>query len=625
MYGCLEELSIQKIHKQIGVISLPPAVRTDGTRWNKQKLIQEFGFPVLSKEIARKIELLQNPTPNNKTIRHAIVTGETGEYGGFQKHSKMKLAQKWLEKFGGLENEEEGVNYQIAPFKVSSKCCYYLKEKPCSDWAKEHNCVPYLGLMASEGGRREKSLMLNGCNYFGKGKFQVFEDIIKEIMIVYKHDSRPWLIGYSGGKDSTLLVSLVYEAMKRLKDAGAKLDKTVHVITSDTMVENPIVKNYMHSSSDNINRAAGKDRLNIKASVIYPEPEQTFWSRVIGLGYPTPEPPGFRWCTDRLKIMPMNKFVNERIKESGEIIILLGVRKGESLTRMKTITAREIEGKLLNMHNDIPNAYVYNPITEIPNDLVWEFLLKGDCRSPWGSDMKYLFSLYQGENLGEEKSVLGEVDREKIPVTGNSRFGCWCCTMVKEDKSLQNFINKGATELIPLREFRNELLRMRENSQYRDSKRRNGSVYKKSDGSFGMGPFTLEARCLILEKLLDLENRTGMELITEAELKAIDKMWDEEGDLTCRALVETYHKVKGKKLPWDDYKTPRFDDEAIQAIRDVADKYDIPVELITKLIVSVDTNKHITKNNKMQKAFDSIIGQGWLHYNSVEGALNHED
>lgn len=141
----LEDVSIQKIHKQIGVISLPPAVRADGTRWNKQKLIQEFGFPVLSKEIARKIELLQNPTPNNKTIRHAIVTGETGEYGGFQKHSKMKLAQKWLEKFGGLENEEEGVNYQIAPFKVSSKCCYYLKEKPCSDWAKEHNCVPYLG------------------------------------------------------------------------------------------------------------------------------------------------------------------------------------------------------------------------------------------------------------------------------------------------------------------------------------------------------------------------------------------------------------------------------------------------------------------------------------------------
>lgn len=457
------------------------------------------------------------------------------------------------------------------------------------------------------------------------GKFQVFEEIIKEIMIVYKHDARPWLIGYSGGKDSTLLVSLVYEAMRRLKKADSPMHKKIYIITSDTMVENPIVKNYMHSSSQSINNASKRDGLKIEASIIYPEPEQTFWSRVIGLGYPTPEPPGFRWCTERLKINPMNKFVNERIEENGEIIILLGVRKGESLTRMKTITAREIEGKLLNMHNDIPNAYVYNPITEVPNELVWEFLLKNDCKSPWGTDMKYLFSLYQGENLGEEQSVLGEVDREKIPVTGNSRFGCWCCTMVKEDKSLQNFINRGATELIPLRNFRNELLKMRDNPQMRDNKRRNGSVYKKADGSFGLGPFTLEARRIILEKLLMLENETGLELITISELKAIDKMWDEEGDLSCRRLVDTYFKVKKTKLPWDDYKAPRFDDDAISSIEEVADKYDIPVELITKLIVSVDENKHITRNNKLQKSFDQIINQNWLHYNMIERGLDNED
>lgn len=461
------------------------------------------------------------------------------------------------------------------------------------------------------------------------GKFQAFEDIIKEIMVVYKHDERPWLIGYSGGKDSTLLVSLVYEAMKRLKDAGSELSKRVYIITSDTMVENPIVRNYMHSSSDNINKAAEKDRLNLQADVIYPEADQTFWSRVIGLGYPTPEPPGFRWCTERLKINPMNKYVNDRIKESGEIIVLLGVRKGESLTRMKTITAREIEGKLLNMHNDIPNAYVYNPITEIPNELVWDFLLKDDCKSPWGTDMKYLFNLYQGENLGEEKSVLGEVDRDKIPVTGNSRFGCWCCTMVKEDKSLQNFINhsneEDAKQLTLLRDFRNRLLKMRSDDNMRDHKRRNGTVYKKADGTFGMGPFTLEARRVILEGLLELENKTGLELITIAELKAIDKMWDEEGDLSCRNLVDTYYKVKGTKLPWDEYKTARFDDEAITAIKVVAEKYNIPVELITKLIVSVDTNKHITRNNKMQKEFDQIIGQGWLHYDVVEGVLDNEN
>lgn len=463
------------------------------------------------------------------------------------------------------------------------------------------------------------------------GKFQPFEDIIREMMIVYQHDERPWLIGYSGGKDSTLLVSLVYEAVKRLKGMNAKLNKKVYIITSDTMVENPIVKNYMHTSSKSINIAVDKkhDDLPIEAHIIYPKPEQTFWSRIIGLGYPTPEPPGFRWCTDRLKIMPMNTFVNERIKQDGEIIILLGVRKGESLTRFKTITAREIEGKLLNMHNDIPNAYVYNPITEIPNNLVWEFLLKNDCKSPWNTDMKYLFSLYQGESMGEEQSVLGEIDRDKIPVTGNSRFGCWCCTMVKEDKSLQNFIDHSNKEdarvLTELRDFRNNLLVMRSDSKFRDNKRRNGAIYKKSDGSYGMGPFTLEARQLILKNLLELENRTGLQLITETELKVIDKMWDEEGDLSCRRLVDIYYEVKGEKLPWDEYKTPRFDSEAIDVIKQVANNYDIPVELITKLIVSVDTNKHLTRNNKMQKAFDQIIGQGWLHYDAIEGVLDNEN
>lgn len=163
----LEDKSIQVIHKQLGVTRLPSAKRPDGRAWKKPQILQEFGFPVLSKEIAAKIELLQNQTEKSATVRHAIITGETGEYGGNRKNSRMKMSQKWLEKFGGYENEREGVNYQIAPFKVSSKCCYYLKEKPCDDWAKAHNSVPFLGLMASEGGRRKKSLMINGCNYWG--------------------------------------------------------------------------------------------------------------------------------------------------------------------------------------------------------------------------------------------------------------------------------------------------------------------------------------------------------------------------------------------------------------------------------------------------------------------------
>lgn len=168
----LEDVSIQKVHKALGLERLKPAVHhvdPDGKvhYWSKPQIIQEFGFPVLSKEIAAKIELLQSPSEKNATVRHAIITGETGEYGGFQTDSRMRLSEQWLWKFGGYENENEGTHYQIAPFKVSSKCCYYLKEKPCDDWAREHNSVPFLGLMASEGGRRAKSLRVNGCNYFG--------------------------------------------------------------------------------------------------------------------------------------------------------------------------------------------------------------------------------------------------------------------------------------------------------------------------------------------------------------------------------------------------------------------------------------------------------------------------
>lgn len=455
------------------------------------------------------------------------------------------------------------------------------------------------------------------------GRFQVFEEIIQEMMVVYQHDRRPWLIGYSGGKDSTLLVALAYEAISRLpKEARTK---KVYIITSDTLVENPIVKRYMHNSSNHINDSSKRDRLNIEAHVIYPDPEQTFWSRVIGLGYPTPEPPGFRWCTERLKIAPMNRFVDERIKESGEIVILLGVRKAESATRNRTITAREIEGKLLNMHSDIKNAYVYNPITEVHNDLVWEFLLKNNGISPWGSDLKYLFKLYQGEDLGEEQSVIGEVDRDRIPVTGNSRFGCWCCTIVKEDKSLLNFIKKGSTELIPLRDFRNWLVSIRQNPEYRDTKRRDGSVYYKADGTFGFGPFTMWGRQQILRRLLELQRDTQMELITIEELKAIDQMWDNEGDLSKRLLVDTYYEVYGQRLPWDPYKEPLFDEESINEIRSIAQEYDLPEELVTKLIVTVEKNKHITRNSRLQKEFDRVMQQEWIHFDAIRDGMNNEN
>lgn len=453
--------------------------------------------------------------------------------------------------------------------------------------------------------------------------FEEYAAIKKEMELVYLHDRRPWMIGYSGGKDSTLLCQLVLEMLESLPEE--KRWKPVYIVTSDTMVENPIVKAYMHKMSKAINDASAAKNLNVQAHIIYPEIRQTFWSLVIGLGYPTPEPPGFRWCTERLKINPSNAFTYNTIKKDGEIVILLGVRKAESAARSRSITSREIEGKILSPHPQIAKAYVYSPLSEIKNENVWEYLLQGDGKSAWNTDNNYLYNLYRGENLSEEDSVVGQVNKDNMKVTGNSRFGCWICTMVKEDKSLKNFIDHGATELIPLRDFRNWLVELRANPEARDYRRRNGSVYLTSSGEFGRGPFTMEARKEILRRLLRLQVETGFELITLDELKMIDKLWEDEGDLSRRSLVEIYTEVTGEKLPWDNYRKAKYDEETVALIHDLCDKHDVPFDLISKLMISVDNSKFYTRSAVAAKNVERILNEGWLHFEAIREGLNHED
>lgn len=453
--------------------------------------------------------------------------------------------------------------------------------------------------------------------------FEEYIAIKKEMELVYLHDQRPWMIGYSGGKDSTLLCQLVFEMLESLPEENRW--KPVYIVTSDTMVENPIVKTYMHKMSKAINEASTAKNLNVQAHIIYPEIRQTFWSLMIGLGYPTPEPPGFRWCTERLKINPSNAFTYDTIKKDGEIVILLGVRKAESAARSRSISSREIEGKLLTPHPQIAKAYVYSPLSEVRNENVWEYLLRGDGKSAWNTDNHYLYNLYQGENLSEEDSVVGQVNKDNMKVTGNSRFGCWICTMVKEDKSLKNFIDHGASELIPLRDFRNWIVELRATPEARDYRRRNGSVYLTSSGEYGRGPFTMETRKEILKRLLQLEVETGFELITLEELKMIDKLWEDEGDLSRRSLVEIYAEVKGQKLPWDNYRKAKYDEETIDLLHSLCAKYEVPFDLVSKLMISVDNSKFYTRSAVTAKNVERILNEGWLHFEAIREGLNHED
>ena len=193
--------------------------------------------------------------------------------------------------------------------------------------------------------------------------------------------------------------------------------------------------------------------------------------------------------------------------------------------------------------------------------------------------------------------------------------------MVKEDKSLKAFIDRGETWLVPLRDFRNWLMDLRVKPGAREYKRRNGAMYRKADGSLGEGPFTMETRKEILKRLLLLEKETGLSLISNDELKYIDVLWDKEGDLSRRSLVDLYKEIMGEELPWDSYKVPIFPTDVVAEIQTLCKDNDVPFELISKLIIEINENKNYTKSSMVTKAFDRIMSQGWLHFDTIEKGL----
>ncbi len=446
-------------------------------------------------------------------------------------------------------------------------------------------------------------------SYFNENSLK---DLLDEIEYVYLSDNRPWIIGYSGGKDSTVVVHLVYSMLLRLDPSQRK--KHIYVVSSDTMVENPLIKAYLSEMLDSLNAAAKKAGLPLTAHPVRPDPSNTFWANIIGRGFPTPNLNGrFRWCTDRLKINPSGKFIEDIIRrEKTEVVVLLGVRKAESLARKRRIEGREIMGRLLNRHETIKQAFVYPPIVGLSTDDVWSILLSNNRHTAWGGDNSKLVSLYSDADGECPFAGISSKD-EQQQSCGNSRFGCWVCSVVKEDKSLNGFIRSGHRELIPLQKFRQWLIDLRWESGRREQKMRGGRIYYTKDGDLGYGPFTWETRQEILKQLLLLQKRMNYELITLEELRAIDAIWDDELDLTRRVLVDLYYEVTGEKLPWHDWKTPLFDEQTIAKIQDYAARYDVPLDLVRDMILATEKNKHFSNPQLLRNALDKAVTQQYLY------------
>lgn len=385
-----------------------------------------------------------------------------------------------------------------------------------------------------------------------KNDIQALIEVIKGL---YLEDMIPWICGYSGGKDSTAVVQLVWYALRELPPE--KRRKTVHIISTDTLVESPVVAIWATESLRKMENQAAADGLPIVPHRLTPTTTNTFWVNLIGRGYPYPRK-DFRWCTDRMKIEPSNRFIKSVLNAESEAILVLGTRKAESATRRAVM--EDYEKKRYRDHlspnGSFPNSYVFSPIENWSNDNVWQYLVQ--VPNPWGHSNKDLLAMYSGASSDGECPLVIDTS---TPSCGNSRFGCWVCTMVTEDKSMAAMIQNDEEKawMLPMLEFRNEIVGQQGSDRdRRDFRKRDGRL-QWHNGRLVHGPYTKKTREGLLRRLLEVEKLVheigpdeikNVPLITMDELRMIRQIWLDDFHEFDDSLPRIYESVTGK--PYSD-------------------------------------------------------------------------
>ena len=380
---------------------------------------------------------------------------------------------------------------------------------------------------------------------------------MQEVADLYTADGIPWVIGYSGGKDSTAALQLVWLTLEKIP--ARQRGKPVYVISTDTLVENPIVALWVSKSLERMGAEAKRKGLPLTAHRLTPRAENTFWVNLIGRGYPAPRPK-FRWCTERLKIMPSTDFISSVVQEHGEAVLVLGTRKAESAVRARVMN--RYEGKRvrdrLSPNGSLPNSFVYTPLQEWTNDDVWMFLMQ--TANPWGYNNKDLLTMYQGATEGGECPLVVDTS---TPSCGDSRFGCWVCTLVEKDKSMHAMIQNDEEKewMLPLLELRNALDPPKTpdtDRSLRDFRRMNGAVQLFNDRPIP-GPYKQKVREDWLRKVLMAQKHIrsngppeevrNIELITQDELEEIRRIWVVEKHEVEDSLPGVFEAATGQPYP----------------------------------------------------------------------------
>lgn len=456
-------------------------------------------------------------------------------------------------------------------------------------------------------------------------------DLIQEIQSLYLEDEKPWVVGFSGGKDSTTILSLIYVAIQKLKPSVRH--KHIYVISSDTLVETPMVVDMINGVLDLINEKAKSSKLPFSAHKVHPKMDQTFWSNLLGKGYPAPTQ-NFRWCTERMKINPVSEFILDKVTRFGEVVVVLGARSDESISRAKVIAKHKIDGSSLSRHSSLPGAFTYLPINDWTFDDVWMYLL--GAPAPWGGDHFELFELYKDSSAGECPLVIDT----STPSCGNSRFGCWTCTVVTKDRAMEGLIESGETWLQELKDFRDELFQStipKNKEKYRNFKRRTGKVQYahksiNDDSSIELktipGPYWMETRQLWLRELLTIEKKLRDEgrdirLIQPEELYAIRREWmfDPNEPDWGDSLPKIYREIYGVDLNWADQDVGAFTQADADLLKELEGRHQVPAELAMKLIELELSMDGLGKRVGMMNKIDSLLNQDWGSLEDIKAKM----
>ena len=281
------------------------------------------------------------------------------------------------------------------------------------------------------------------------------------------------------------------------------------------------------------------------------------------------------------------------------------------------LKAREQEGTALRAHTSLVSADVYAPIQDFTTDDVWKYLTR--VQNPWGLDNQTLFGLYRSASKDGECPLV--VDTH-TPSCGNSRFGCWVCTVVQADNSMEASIDNGEEWMLPLLNFRNELANHKNiKSEVRQFRGRNGTVFTKKDGEGIPRTYKPEQQKKMLKDVLVLQKEiqeTGPnpneELIRVEELKEIRRLWRLERPSLVDPVPEIYKAVYGDERPieWEHVDVAKLNHEDEQLLKNICEEEGVSWELPARLLNLVRDLRGLENRNGLTESIRKIVSEDWL-------------